>query len=191
MTSKNLVHYSNPFEEMTIMPEDQPGLPQLVRELMTVGVATCPPDTLVIDLARLMLEKDLEAVVVLDPLEGHALGVVGQDELVQAYSRVDVRQLKAEDVMRDGVPQVPPEIPLAVATQIMQDQRVRALFIMHHSGGIEYPAGVISYRHMLRYLAAREGEDLKDLGINAERQSPMEIFLQRREAARNRNLKNI
>lgn len=156
----------------------------LVRDLMTVGVATCSPDTPVVDIARILLENRQDSLVVLDKGEGHALGVVGQDELVQAYSRQDVMALKAEDVLREGVPQIPPEIPLTAAAQIMLDQGVRAVYIMHHSAGIEYPAAVLSYRHILRYLSARQGEDLCDLGIQAERQSPLEVFLQRRDAAR-------
>ncbi|HEX7972880.1 MAG TPA: CBS domain-containing protein [Anaerolineales bacterium] len=158
--------------------------PQLVRDLMTVGVATCSPETPIVDIARILLDKGLDALVVLDQGEGHALGMVSQDDLARAYTRPDARQLKAEDVMSDGVPQVPPEIPLAAAAQIMRDQGVRALFIMHHAAGIEYPAAVISYRHLLRHLAAQDGEDLRDLGIQAARQSPLDVFIQRREEAR-------
>jgi len=168
------------------MAEDSGQSYQLVRDLMSVGVATCSPDTLISDIARLLVEKDLEAVVVLDPVEGHALGMVSQDDLVRAYARGETQSLRAEDIMRDKVPQVPPDIPLTVAAQIMQDQSVRALFIMHHAAGIEYPAAFISYRHLMRHLAVKEGEDLRDLGIQAERQSPLEVFFQRREEARKR-----
>ena len=119
----------------------------LVRDLMTVGVATCPSETSVGDVARLLLEKNLEAVVVLDD-EGHAAGIVGRDELVRAYAHGPVETLTAEQIMREGVPQIPPDIPLAVAAQMMVDQGVRVFFLMHHAGGIEYPAAVISYRHI-------------------------------------------
>jgi len=72
------------------------------------------PDALSeLELTRLMLEKNWEAVIVLDGEEGHALGVVSQDELVKAYEREDARSLMVEDVMREGVPQIPPDIPLA------------------------------------------------------------------------------
>ena len=91
---------------------------RLVRDLMTVGVATCGPDASLTDIARLLLDKNLEAVVVLNA-EGHATGIVSQDEVVKAYSRDDCRQLTAEEVMRDDVPQIPPDIPLAAAAQII------------------------------------------------------------------------
>lgn len=154
----------------------------LVRDLMTVGVATCPLDATVAEIARLLLDKQLEAVVVLND-EGHALGVVSQDELAQAYSHQDARALHAEDVMTDSVPQVPPDIPLDVAAQMMLDQNVRAFFLMHHAGGIVYPAAMITYRHLLRHLAAQSNDDLKDMGIAAARQAPLDLFMQRRDAA--------
>jgi predicted transcriptional regulator len=156
---------------------------KLVRDLMTVGVPTCPPDTSIIDLTRLILEKNFEAVVVLDGEEGHAIGVVSQSELVKAYQREDARSLMAEDIMREGVPQVPPDIPLDVAAQMMLDQNVRAFFLMHHAGGIVYPAAMITYRHLLRHLAAQSNDDLKDMGIAAARQAPLDLFMQRRDAA--------
>ncbi len=161
--------------------------PQLVRDLMTVGVVTCTPDTSLTDIARLMLDAEVEAVVVLE--EGNALGFIGQDELIKAYAEQDYANLTAEEIMREGVPQVPADIPLSAAAQYMLDQRVRALFLMHHAGGIEYPAALISYRHLLRLMAARDPKELDDLGILAERQSPLETFLQRRDQARRKNRK--
>jgi CBS-domain-containing membrane protein len=158
--------------------------PTLVRDLMTVGVPTCPPDAPVVDLTRMMLEKGYEAVVVLDREEGHALGVVSQHELVRAYAYPAPAQETADDVMRAGVPQVPPDIPLEAAAQLMLDQGVRALFLMHHAGGVEYPAAMITYTHFLRHLAAGEEGDLSDLGIHAGRQSPVQAFIQKRDQAR-------
>ncbi len=59
---------------------------RLVRDLMTVGVPTCAPDTPITAVARLLLDDDFEAVIVLDA-EGHAAGMISQDELVRAYTR--------------------------------------------------------------------------------------------------------
>jgi len=157
---------------------------RLVRDLMTVGVTTCSPDTLITEIARTMLDTDLEALIVLDH-DGHAVGVVTQNEVVRAYA-TDNRTQTAGDIMTEGVPEIPPDIPLVAAAQIMQDQGVRAFFLMHHSEGISYPAAVITYRHLLRHLAADDGSELKDLGVRAERVSPLETFIKRRDAARKR-----
>jgi CBS domain-containing protein len=171
------------------MSENHSANPELVRDLMTVGVDTCSPDTPVGDLARLLLEKGLEAVVVLDPADGHAMEYVSQDDLVRAFAHAlkPADGMTAEQVMHDEVPQAPPDIPLTAAAQLMFDRGMRVLFLMHHSSGIEYPAALISYQHVLRLLGARNREKLLDQGISATRQSPLEAFPQRREAAGGRH----
>ena len=166
------------------MPETD--LPNLVRDLMTVGVLTCNPQTKVPELAQMLLEHDLDEVIVLD--EGKALGVVGQDELVSAFTRDGYNDLTALEVMREGVAQVPPEIPLKAAALLMQDQGVRTFFLMHHAAGIEYPAAAISYKHLLRLLAANSQSDLSDLGIRADRVAPLDEFIQRREETKMKNI---
>lgn len=156
--------------------------PKLIRDLMTVGVQTCAPGTPLPDLARLMLETGCESVVVLD--EGHALGVVGENELVASLGREGWDDLTAADVMREGVPQLPPDIPVAAGALLMRDMGVRTVFLMHRAAGVEYPAAYLSYRHLLRYLAAQSEAELGDLGIYANRQSPVESFIRRRDEAR-------
>lgn len=164
------------------MNEDLLSPPRLVRDLMSVGVPTCALDDPVVELTRWFLEKDIEGVVVLDE-NGHGAGVITHNELVKAYARGAYEDLTAEDILLAEVPQVPPDIPLTVAAQIMQDQGLRILFLNHHAGGISYPAAYITYKHVLRHLGARDVSDLRDLGIQAERESPIEIFIRRRDEA--------
>lgn len=157
--------------------------PLLIRDLMTVGVPTCKWDTPIIDIARFLLEKNVEAMCVLDG-EGHGIGVVGADELVWAYAREGYESLTAEDIMSEGVPELNADMPLAVAAQMMKDKGIRIAYMMHNAGGIIYPAAYISYRHILRHMAAKDESELKDLGLAAERKSPIEKFIERRDEAR-------
>jgi len=166
------------------MSDDGPSFPRLVRDLMSVGVLTCSPETLAVELTRILLEKDLEGAVVLDD-RGHAAGIVSRDDLVRAYATDDdIQHLPVQAVMQEGVPQIPPDIPLTAAAQIMQDRNLRLLFLMHHAGGIEYPAAMLSYKHLLRHMAMESLDDLSDMGIKAERESPLETFYKRRDEAR-------
>ena len=157
--------------------------PNLVRDLMTVGVPTCKTTTPVVDIARFLTENNVEEMVVLGE-EGEGVGICGYKELVNAYDREDVRELTAEQVMSEGVPELPSDIPLKLAAQLMKDKDIRAAYMNHNSAGIIYPAAIISYKHLVRHLAAKDESDLKDLGINAERKSPLEIFIERRNEAR-------
>lgn len=153
---------------------------KLVRDLMTVGVPTCPLDTRLQDLIRTMLTRHWEAVVVLDE-NGHAAGMVSHEEIVRAFDSEQFDTLTAEDIMHPDLPTVPPDIPVTAAAQIMQDMRVRVVYMTHHAGGIEYPAAWLTYEHLLRSMS---GEDPKSLGIHAAREAPLEVFLRRREEAR-------
>ena len=169
------------------MAENSKHFPTIVRDLMTVGVTVCSQGTPLDEVARLMVEKNLEAVVILDE-EGNAFGFVGQTELLKALSRPDWKALKVEDIVREDIPEIPADIPILAAAQIMQDRHVRVLFFLHHAGGIAYPAGILTYRHILRWMAARSDDELKDLGIQADRLSPLDTFILRRDAARKKNI---
>ena len=156
---------------------------KLVRDLMTVGVPTCKWNTPIKDIARFLLEHHVEAMCVLDA-EGHGIGVVGEQELVSAYGKDNLDELKAEDIMIEGVPELAADIPLTAAAQMMKDQGIRIAYMNHNSAGIIYPAAFISFRHILRHLAAKDESELKDLGLAAERKSPLEQFVERRDKAR-------
>lgn len=150
---------------------------------MTVGVPTCKFNTPIVDIARFLIENHAEEMVVLGE-EGEGVGTCGYKELVFAYERDDVRELTAEEIMTEGVFELPSDITLKLAAQLMQDKNVRVAYMNHNSAGIIYPAASISYKHLVRHLAAEDQSDLKDLGFNAERRSPLDVFIERRDKAR-------
>jgi len=158
-------------------------MPELVRDLMKVGVPTCKTTTSIVEIARFLIENNIEEMVVLGD-EGEGVGVCGYKELVSAYERDNVRELTAEDIMTEGVPELPSDIPLTLAAQLLRDKNIRVAYMNHNSAGIIYPAASISYKHLVRHLAAKDDAELKDLGINAERKSPLEQFFERRDEAR-------
>jgi CBS domain-containing protein len=157
----------------------------LVRDLMTVGVPTCKSTTPIVDIARFLLEHQAEEMVVLGD-EGEGIGVVGYEELIKAYGTENIRELVAENVMREGVPELPADITLVLAAQMMRDKGIRVAYMLHNSAGIIYPAALISFKHILRHLAAKDETELKDLGLAAERKSPIDQFIERRDEARKR-----
>jgi CBS domain-containing protein len=152
---------------------------------MTVGVPTCKLSTPIVEIARFLLEHNVEEMVVLGS-EGEGVGVIGYEELVRAYKDEPLDQLTAEEVMREGVPELPADIPVVLAAQMMRDQGIRVAYMLHNSAGIIYPAASISYRHILRLISAKDETELKDLGLAAERKSPIEQFIERRDEARKR-----
>ncbi len=150
---------------------------------MTVGVPTCKINTPVVDVARYLIENNVEELVILGE-EGEGVGTCGFKELVDAYNLDDIRELTVEEVMSEGVPELPSDITLKLAAQLMKDKGIRVAYMNHNSAGIIYPAALISYKHLVRHLAARDESEIKDLGISAERKSPLEVFIERRDGAR-------
>ena len=150
---------------------------------MTIGVPTCKNTTPIVEIARFLIDNNVEEMVVLGD-EGEGIGICGYKELVNAYDRDNARELTAEDIMSEGVPELPSDIPIRLAAQLLRDKNIRVAYMNHNSAGIIYPAASISYKHLIRHLAAKDESELKDLGINAERKSPLEQFIERRDNAR-------
>ena len=129
---------------------------KLVRDLMHIGVITCRADMPLVEAAAILLRENLESLVVLDE-NGHAVGLLGRREVITAYGRSDTTSqcpgsLTVAEVMRPDIPEIPPDIPAAAAAQIMLDQGLRALYLLHHDGGISWPAAVFRFEDVLRYI---------------------------------------
>jgi hypothetical protein len=70
---------------------------------------------------------------------------------------------------------------------MLKDKKTRVAYMNHNSAGIIYPAAMISYKHILRHLAAKDESELKDLGLAAERKSPIEVFIAKRDSAKRKS----
>lgn len=150
---------------------------------MTIGVSTCKTTASAQEVSRFLLDHLLEEMVVISP-EGEGVGVCGYDELIAACGKEDLAHTPVDEIMREGVPEIPADIPIFAAAHWMRDMHIRVAYLMHQAAGISYPAAYISYQHILRVLAAQKEEELKDLGIHANRTLPLEAFKQKRDAAR-------
>ncbi len=141
---------------------------KLVRDLMQIGVTTCSVDTPLTEAVQILLQEELEALVALDE-NGHAAGLLTRLDIVSAYGRAAAspgghETLNVADVMRPNIPEIPPDIPAAAAIQLMIDWNVREIYLMHHDGGISWPAARLGVEQILRHLASKSDTDTT--GIN-------------------------
>lgn len=131
---------------------------RLVRDIMKIGVPTCQVDAKLPEVAKIMARENADAVIVMD--EYGAAGVVSQSDLVRAYSR-NVALLTAKDVMTDKIIGVAPESPITAATNLMQEDKVHQVFIMHDHPGPSRPSAVVTMRAVVREMAGLPPERLE------------------------------
>jgi CBS domain-containing protein len=110
--------------------------------------------------ARLLISENFESLVVLGR-DNRAVGVFGWRELIGAYTRLgantaNLQTLILADTMCSEIPTVPPNIPAITAAQIMFDQGLRHIYVMHptkDSSVPNLPVAVLSLGDVVREIA--------------------------------------
>ncbi len=128
---------------------------KLVRDIMKIGVPTCRREDKLPTIAKIMARENADAVIVMD--DYGACGVVSQSDLVHAYSR-NVELIAAEDVMTDKIISVAPDSPLTTVANLMQEEKVHQVFIMHDHPGPSRPSAVVTMRALVREMAGLSPE---------------------------------
>jgi CBS domain-containing protein len=119
-----------------------------VLDAMRLGVVSCPPDTPLREVARIMATYRIHSVVVTDLPEGAPLGVVADIDIVAA---AQTPEAPAGEVARTEVLTVTPEDPLGRAAQLMAEHEVTHLVVVQpHSG---HAVGVVSALDVANMLA--------------------------------------
>jgi CBS domain-containing protein len=128
---------------------------KLVRDIMKIGVPTCPREAKLPEVAKIMARESADAVIVMD--EFGACGVVSQSDLVRAFPR-NYELLTAQEVMTEKVIGIAPESAITAAANLMQEEHVHQVFIMHEHPGPSRPSAVVTKRAIVRAMAGLEPE---------------------------------
>jgi len=142
------------------------------RDLMTPDVITVPPETPVLAIARLLGERGISAVPVVDA-QGQAVGVVTEGDLIrrlageqdkpagwfaslfadpardaERYART--HGMTARDVMTSDVVAVEPDTLASAVAHLMEDRGIRRVLVTQE-GRLK---GIVSRADLLRALVA-------------------------------------
>jgi CBS domain-containing protein len=121
-----------------------------VYDAMRVGVITCPPETRLADVARMMVGYDVHSIVVSDvPGQGGMWGIVTSLDLARTPD--ELSSLTAGDVASTDLVTIPSNESLEQATKLMSEHRVTHLIALQPD--TDQPAGVISARGIAAALA--------------------------------------
>jgi CBS domain-containing protein len=145
-----------------------------VADLMTRDVASVPPDASVRDIAKLMLDRRISGVPVVDP-EGRVLGVVSEGDLIRrpeidtdksnrgwlnifvsdeerARDFVKSHGRRAREVMTEPAVCVAPDTALDEAVRIMERDHIKRLPVVEHGRLV----GLMTRADVVRALLERK-----------------------------------
>lgn len=144
----------------------------LARDLMTPDVVTVPPETPVMAMARLLADRGISAVPVVDAA-GKVLGIVTEADLIrrlageedrpsswfgalfadpasQAERYARTHGVTARDLMTEKVVSVTPDTSAAHIAHMMEEQKIRRVVVVEG----EKLKGIVSRADLLRALVA-------------------------------------
>jgi len=138
----------------------------LVRERMVPTPATCPPDMSVTEALRLMRERKIRRLPVLDR-HSKLVGIVSDKDLLYAspspVSSLSVwemnyllAKLKVEEVMTRQVITVTEDTPLEEAARIMADNKIGGLPVMRGEAMVGIVTETDLFKTFLELLGARQ-----------------------------------
>jgi CBS domain-containing protein len=120
-----------------------------VVDAMRVGIVSCPPDTTLDEVARIMATYRIHCVVVSEMEGATPVGVVADIDLAAAASRS--RETTAGQLARSEPVTVAADDSLERAAQLMAEHEISHLVVIQpHSG---HPVGVLSALDLAGVLA--------------------------------------
>ncbi len=130
---------------------------QLVRDLMHRGLITCPPHTRLGEVAVLLNQHHIHALIVTDR-SGAPLGIITDFDLLAGEwlsatpeSLTVMRRLTAADLMSSPIESVEADLPLSEAVHNLLEKEISRLMVTENG----QPVGVISISDFVASLARR------------------------------------
>ncbi len=127
---------------------------KLLRNIMTRGVVTVSINDTVMQIARLLTEKDISGVVVIGD-EGKAVGVISEMDIIKVIGIENWENKTAESIMTSNLETVEPTSRLIDAANMMNRKHVHRLLVLSERGiGMsQKPIGILSVRDIVREAA--------------------------------------
>lgn len=123
----------------------------MVRDVMKRGVVTCRVTATAEEMARIMIENGVSALVVTDE-RLDACGVVTKTDLAGRYGE-DLSAITAEDIMSGGVFAVSPLSPVDEAVRLMVSRRIHQLVVVTEASAHRRPVGIFTLTDAVALMA--------------------------------------
>jgi acetoin utilization protein AcuB len=132
-----------------------------IKEMMTKNPITVQPDTLVLDAQRIMKEKKIRRLPVVD--KGKLVGIVTKTELLEAAPSLAhdlndlLSKMKVRKIMKKNPVTITPETPFEDALRIGQEKKIGSFPVMDNGKLV----GITTESDIVRFL-------IHALGIHEE-----------------------
>jgi signal-transduction protein with cAMP-binding, CBS, and nucleotidyltransferase domain len=126
---------------------------RLVRDVMHRGVVTCETWNTVKEVARMIVDFDVHAVVVLDEM-GEACGIITKTDVMRKYGQ-DTDKITAEAAMTPHIISIKGDATVAEAAAMMFNKRIHQLVVIKGEPAGRRPVGIISVTDIIREIANR------------------------------------
>ncbi|WP_270938677.1 CBS domain-containing protein [Falsiroseomonas oryzae] len=125
------------------------------------AVISVTPETPVTEVACLLDQRRIGAVLVLDPRR-RVLGIVSERDVVRALATRagGIEGMAAEELMTRQVVMVAPDTPVDAALQIMDEGYFRHLPVVNADGVL---LGLVSVRDLVRHRLAQQAHAVESL----------------------------
>ena len=124
-------------------------------------VISVPPETLAVEVARLITSRRIGAVLVRTP-DGQVAGIVSERDIVKAVAeRVNATHgVFVRDIMTREVVMVSPDTPVDAALEIMDQGYFRHLPVVDRDGTL---LGIVSVRDLVKHRIHMQQADVESL----------------------------
>ena len=128
---------------------------QTIKDVMQRGVVTCRVDANAAEIAAIMLDNDVSALVVIDE-SLNACGVVSKTDLIGSFGK-DLSGIEAEDLMSPKIRTVSLDTPVHEAVQLMLQHRIHQLIIITQARAHRRPVAIFTSGDALALMAGKTG----------------------------------
>jgi CBS domain-containing protein len=119
-----------------------------VSDLMHRGIIACKPETSMDEVVRIVIEKDVHAIIVMND-ETQVLGIISHTDIIRYFGK-DLSQRTAQEVMSHPVPDIEVDRPAELAAQQMLDNAGHHLLVVEIEKDERKPVGVISTTDLVK-----------------------------------------
>ena len=118
---------------------------ETIKDYMKSEVVSVPKDAKLVDVAKIMTEKNIGSIIVVD--ENKPVGIITERDIVKAIGKGRDLNTKAEEIMTKSLITIREDSPITGALALMRQFNIRHLPVIDDKGNLK---GILSIRDIAR-----------------------------------------